>query len=263
MTAHALSGGVLRRLRSVLLLLIVALLALASLAPAANAGEAAAEPACPQEMSEGEVGAAIAGLLAFAQQYRQGGAIPTQEQVEAQLSQLFHLVDYLLARADELSEPERAALLSQAEAALVSQGLPPEQVQAGLTTLRDLLNAEQKPTPEQAFEAIWAVVLPHLEQLVGKEQAAALHAFLLQFLPAHAPECPAPSPSPTPTNTAAPVANPTASASPSAPAAPAAGGLANTGIDPILLVGIVAIAMIAGGLALEAGQRRPARRGRR
>jgi hypothetical protein len=30
--------------------------------------------------------------------------------------------------------------------------------------------------------------------------------------------------------------------------------------DPVLLLGVVAVAMIAGGLALEAGQRRPARR---
>jgi hypothetical protein len=156
-------------------------------------------------------------------------------------------------------------LLGQAEAALVSQGLPAAQVQAGLGTLRDLLNAEQTPTPQQAFDAIWAVIHPYLVSLMGEAQAAALHAFLLQYLPANAPNCPAPSPTPSPTNTAVPVANasPSASASPGATAAPAAGGLANTGIDPILLLGIVAIAMIAGGLALEAGQRRPARRSRR
>lgn len=247
MTADALSGGFLRRLRYVLPLLLVVLLALAPATPAR-----AAENPCPP-VAVPDVPGALTELLAFVEAYRSGATVPTQEEVQARLAQLLDLVDYLLAQ--QLTDGEVAFVQDQARVALTAENVPPQHVETAVVTLGDLLNSETPLTAEQALAAIVTAVTPYLLETYTQEQIDFIHTYLKTFLPAPgASECPAPpAGTPQPTTTAVPVAN----ASPAETST--SGSLANTGIDPILMLGIVAIAMIAGGLALEAGQRRPAR----
>ncbi len=254
MTADALSGGVSRRLRYVLPLLLVVLLAVASASPARAAD---ATPACPDTTAPPDVPGAMAQLLAFVEQYRTTNTVPSQAEVEAKLAELFRLVDYLLEQSGQMSEGEVELLLSQAEEMLAKEGVPAEHITAAKDTLRNLLNAEQPPTAEQALAALLEAVKPYLlTQGVTEAMMTAIHAYLVQFLPA-ADDCPTPE-APAPTPTAAPAVPVDSSGGAETTTSPT-NPLATTGIDPILLLGVVAIAMIAGGLALEAGQRRPRR----
>lgn len=257
MTADASSGGVLRRLRYVLLLLLVALLALAPLSPVRAAEPS---PACPDNAAPPDVQAAIAELLAFVKEFQTNPtAPPSNADIEAKLAQLFGLVDYLLAESGKLTDEEVALLLGQAEAMLQAEGVPQEHITTALATLGDILNAETPPTPEQALDAILASVKPYLATLgVTDALFEAMRTYLLQFLP-DTKDCPKPGDGGQPTETPG---DPSGGAGAETTTTPTSGGglLATTGIDPILLLGVVAIAMIAGGLALEAGQRRPARR---
>jgi hypothetical protein len=260
MTADASSGGVLRRLRYVLLLLLVALLALAPVSPVHAADAAEPSPSCPAAAPP-NVQAAIGELLIFVEQFRANPTTPpTNAEIEAKLAQLFGLVDYLLAEAGKLTDEEVALLLGQAEAMLQAEGVPQEHVTTALTTLGNILNAETPPTPEQALDAILASVKPYLATLgVTDALFEAMRTYLLQFLP-DTKDCPKPGPGGDgqPTETPGPPGG--GAAAETTTSTGGRGLLATTGIDPILLLGVVAIAMIAGGLALEAGQRRPARR---
>lgn len=281
MTVHASGTGLRRGVRFALALLLCA--SLLAVAPAA--GATTTPPACPPtEPSHVEVATAMQELLAFAQEHKDGTSLPSQEEIDAQLAKLFGLVDYFLAYANTLDDEQVNVLLAQVAGALEAQGLPADQSAAVQERFAALLAGDQPVTPEQVINAVVDAVTPVLlEAGYTEEQVALLKVYLLQFVTK--PACPddgatpaptTPPPSPTETTTAQPVDNApdTSSEQPSESsddddddreAAPATGGgtatgtLANTGIDTLLLLGLVAVAMIAGGTALSAGRPRPVR----
>lgn len=275
MTRTSSGTGVAARLRLGMVALLVALLTLGLAAPAlaASTQTTTTPPPCDgTPLTDAEAAVSIQALIAFAQQYSSGTAIPSPAELDLNVGSIVALVEYLRVQSAELPEADVAALLAELQTSLVGYGVPDDLATQMVTAIAGLLSSETPITAEVVLAKLYEVLKPYLI-LHGGDPATidAVYTFLVQLLLKYRGACPPPVTPPSPETVTPPTpatpgtpATPTTPQTSTAPSAtsPSSGSLAATGLGTPALLVIVALLMIGAGMSMAAADRRAVRPGR-